>query len=360
MDSDRIYFDHNATSLLDIDVKKILLQEYANPSSLHKEGRQARNIVESARDDLLEAINAQDHEIIFTSSCTEANNTIFNSFSDHIHIVSSIEHPSIINASSSPILIPVTKNGDVDLNKFESILQETQQKFLVSVMTANNETGVIQPIKEISQLVHKYDGIIHTDAAQAFGKITTDITELDVDLMTISGHKCGAITGVGALIFRRDLSLNPLLKGGGQEKKLRAGTENVLAISSLQCITNKLSELITRMQEIMILRNKLETQILDISQDAIIFGKEVDRLPNTSFISMPNNSADLQLIHFDLNGIALGKGSACSAGTVKESSHVLEAMQTDKDKIKNALRVSLGYYTKATEVDKFVKLWGLL
>ena len=356
-----VYMDHNATALLDDDVKRILSLDYANPSSLHFPGQKARDIVEGARSDIVTAFNATDSELVFTSSGTEANNMIFHSFSSHIHIVSSIEHPSILKSAINPTLISVTDEGVVKLDELESVLKKLKmKKILVSVMMANNETGVIQPIREISKLTHDYCGIVHLDAAQGCGKIDVDMDELEVDMMSISPHKFGALKGVGALVFRKNLTMKPLIVGGGQENKLRAGTENVVSISSFGLMALKIPQLVQRMQEIEVMRDELEVKILDICPQVKIFSNKSKRLPNTSCIAMPNTLSGVQLMHFDQNRIAVGQGSACSSGVVGNRSHVLEAMGIRNENIENALRISLGYKNNKKDINKFVNCWKVL
>ena len=353
--------DHNATSVLDKDVQKNIKLDYANPSSLHLEGREARNIVENMRFEIIKVFNAVDSGLIFTGTATEANNMIFNSFCDYKHIISSVEHLSVLKSAFNPILIPVTDQGVVELNQLELIISELGTcKFLVSVMVANNETGAIQPIKLISQLTHKYGGVMHTDASQGCGKITIDMEELEVDLMSLSPHKFGCLSGFGILLFKSNLNLKALIFGGGQEKELRGGSENVIAISSFQFVGPKLLELINKMTLVQVLRDELEDKILDVYPAVKIFSKKINRLPNTTCIVMPNILSSEQLMYFDLNGIAVGSGSACSSGVLESASHVLSAMTHSCIDLRNAIRVSLGYDVNSKDIKRFANIWKQL
>ncbi len=357
----RLYFDHNATSLPDEGIAKFFSASYANPSSLHYEGRLARDFIETARANIIKIFcTSSNYDLLFVSSCTEANNMVFNSFSNHVHIVSAIEHSSVLSSALNPIIVPVNNEGVIDLNVLEDLIKKLEtDRFLVSIMLANNETGVIQPITEVSRIVNKYGGLVHTDAAQACGKVNVNVEELGVDMMSFSSHKFGGPTGVGALIFRKNIALKPLLVGGGQERKLRSGTENVASIVAFEFVTLKIPNLLGKMNEVKCLRDNIESRILSICSWVRIFSKKSSRLPNTSCISMPNVANDVQLMHFDLNGISVGKGSACSSGVVKKS-HVLYAMGVDELTISQAIRVSLGYSNNLKAVDRFVDSWNLV
>lgn len=353
--------DNNSTSVIDSGVHQYFSQQYGNPSSLHAEGRKARDIIENSRSNIMSIFNCQDAELVFTSSCTEANNMLFNSFNDYQQIISSVEHASILHSAVNPIYVPVNPQGYVDLNVLKSVISPFQGKdFIVSIMLANNETGVIQPIQEASKLVHRYGGIMHTDAAQGCGKILCDMQDLDVDIMSVSAHKLGGPIGIGALIFKRDIKIAPLIIGGGQEKKLRGGTENIPAIAAFEYIVLKIPTLIKKMKEVELLRDSLESEIISICPAVKIFGQGSQRVPNTSCIAMPNVNNDLQLMHFDLNGIAIGKGSACSSGVISNQSYVLKAMGVHDQELNTAIRISLSYGNTEGEIEKFVKCWSEL
>ena len=353
--------DHNATAITDEEVYSYLTNNYGNPSSLHAEGQKARHIVETARSNIIKVFNAQDAELVFTSSGTEANNMFFNSFTDYHHIISAIEHPSVLYSAIQPIFIAVNSAGITQIENLHSIIQNLpSKKFVVSVMLANNETGVIQPIKKIAQLVKEHGGIIHTDAVQGCGKIPIDMEDLGIDSMTVSAHKFGGCIGVGALIFKKNMNIKSLIMGGGQEKKLRSGTENVAAIAAFEHVAMKIPSLIEQMKSIVSLRNLIEDKICSACSEVKIFGKDSTRLPNTSCITMPHVTNDIQLMYFDLQGISLGKGSACSSGILDDGSHVLQAMGIIEQERRQAIRISLGYNNSGKDVNKLVKVWEML
>jgi cysteine desulfurase len=326
-----------------------------NASSPHKMGRMARTIVEDARRKIAEFVGCgDDYNVIFTSSGTEANNLALKGFDGQNLFVSEIEHPSVLNVRKKPdsIVIPVNEDGTVNIENLEKLLTIHRGKSLVSVMLANNETGIIQPIKEVVEVSKKWGAAVHTDAVQCFGKVKVDIKELGVDMLTISAHKFGGPQGVAALIVKKDIQLVPQTIGGGQEQNKRGGTENIAAIHGF----GKAVEIARVDEGIEFLRDALESEIRTFAPECIIFGENKDRLPNTSFIAMPDVSSETQLIHFDMNDIAVSAGSACSSGKI-ETSHVLKAMGVN-DKIAScAVRVSLGRHSTAADINLFVRVW---
>jgi cysteine desulfurase len=311
-----------------------------NPSSIHSAGRDARKLVEAARTKILKSVDAE--ALVFCSSGTESNNLAL--CQKPVHIISEIEHDSIYKATNTTCRIKVWQDGIVDLSHFEQLVSR-ETGGLVSIILANNETGVIQPIRELAALAKKYGHLVHTDAVQAFGKIPLGFKELGCDLMTISCHKIGGPVGVAALVHRKDLELVPFMKGGGQEKNKRPGTENVPAIIGFAAS----ADLPKQSSE---LRDYLEGEIEKLG--GVIVGKNSPRIPNTSCIIMPNMDAATQLIHFDTNGICVSSGSACSSGKV-EVSRTLQAMGIAN--AKNAVRVSIGWNTARAEIDLFIKQW---
>ena len=362
--ADLVYFDHNSTAPMLRDVELAVsevMQMPLNASSLHTIGRRAKGLVEDARTKLRALLNlGREYRIVFTSSATEANSLAILGLRDISKITSVIEHDSVLH-NVGVGSIPVNPDGVIDIASAERIIEDVALKnsgarFLVSVMTANNETGVVQPIAEIAELAHKYGGIFHTDATQAVGKIPLDFTCMDIDIATISGHKFGAPIGIGALIYREDIELMPNYFGGGQEYRIRPGTHNVPAIYGLgvACDLVKQRGFDSRIED---LRNYLEDSILRIAPAAIVFGKNVKRLPNTSMISMPDVPAATQVIHFDTNGIMVSAGSACSSGKV-DLSNILLAMGYSESIANSAIRVSLGHRNNKAEIDKFVKIWA--
>ncbi|AAS14399.1 aminotransferase, class V [Wolbachia endosymbiont of Drosophila melanogaster] len=357
-----VYADYNATAPISENVKKsifeVLLKQTLNPSSLHKRGQEARKILQDARDNVRGAIGvSSDKEIVFTSGATEANNLVMRGIAGYLHIISAIEHPSILNSACNPYIIPVNQEGIVDFLELEKILSELKgNKAIVSVMMANNETGVIQPIEEIAEIAHKFGAICHTDTAQSVGKIKVNMEDLGVDLLTLSAHKFGGVAGSGVLIFNKELAIEPIIIGGGQEKGFRGGTENIVAIAGLSAALQNIPDLLSKMDEVKELRDQLECELLNLASDIRIFGKNSKRLPNTSFIYMPGVKSDVQLMHFDLNHIAVSNGSACSSGKV-EPSHVLLAMGATKEQAECSIRISIGPETKPQDIKKIVDCW---
>ncbi len=359
---ERYYFDHNATSPILPQVKNAVLEamdEISNPSSVHWFGRRARARIDDARKKLLEIVNAKDMRAIFTSSGTEANNMALRGITKGNILVSAIEHASVIKLSTEDSYIAVDKNGIVDKNSLEDILAKNKdKKFIISVMLANNEVGVIQPIAQITEIAKKYGALVHSDAVQALGKINLDVLDLGVDMLTISGHKFGAPQGVGAILFKKNIELNPLMIGGGQEWGFRAGTENVAAIYGLSVALDNLASK-SQISNIEKLRNYLEERVKLISPQAKIFASKVARLPNTSCITMPNVNSQTQLIEFDTKGFAVSSGSACSSGKVTIS-HVLNAMDVVKEDSSCAIRISLGRENTKQQIDEFISVWDNL
>ncbi|BEP32365.1 MAG: cysteine desulfurase family protein [Wolbachia endosymbiont of Drosophila biauraria] len=357
-----VYADYNATAPISENVKKsifeVLLKQTLNPSSLHKRGQEARKILQDARDNVRGAIGvSSDKEIVFTSGATEANNLVMRGIAGYLYIISAIEHPSILNSACNPYIIPVNQEGIVDFLELEKILSELKEKkAIVSVMMANNETGVIQPIEEIAEIAHKFGAICHTDTAQSVGKIKVNMEDLGVDLLTLSAHKFGGVAGSGVLIFNKELAIEPIIIGGGQEKGFRGGTENIVAIAGLSAALQNIPDLLSKMDEVKELRDQLECELLNLASDIRIFGKNSKRLPNTSFIYMPGVKSDVQLMHFDLNHIAVSNGSACSSGKV-EPSHVLLAMGATKEQAECSIRISIGPETKPQDIKKIVDCW---
>jgi cysteine desulfurase len=343
-----------------------------NASSVHAEGRAARRLIEDARAEVAALVGADPKNVTFTSGATEANMLALtpaieagNSKQRRDRLfVSAIEHPSVLCGGRFPSAaiekLPVTAEGVVDLAKLETALKKAERP-LVSVMLANNETGVIQPIAEIAEIVHAANELLHVDAVQAPGRIACDIATLGADLMTISSHKLGGPQGAGALIRRGDIHIaEPLLKGGGQERGLRAGTENVAAIAGFGAAAAvALAAKQADAAHMATLRDRLEAGIKAATPQAVIFGESVKRLPNTTLFSVPGMKAETAIISFDLNGIAVSSGSACSSGKV-QASHVLAAMGVPPELARGAVRVSLGWSSTQQDVERFLGTWIML
>ena len=372
MSKPRIYLDYNATAPVRPAAKLAVLaalDHVGNASSIHQEGRKARGLMEAAREQVAKLINAQSKEITFTSGGTESNNLVLASDLGALGkkqplaatLLSATEHPSLIKAqelSQRPVeLINVDDNGILDLDHLEQLLKTWQEKsdlpVLVSVMLVNNETGVIQPMQRIANLVHQYGGFIHADAIQALGKIAIDFENMNVDLLSLSSHKIGGPQGAGALVIRLGMLVDSYVKGGGQELGLRAGTENIPAISGFGAAAKECADELKNKNQYNEMRQSLEVKIKQISPDVTIFAEAVDRVATTSCFAIKGLTAERALMSLDLAGIAISSGSACSSGKVSQS-HVLKAMGINDDVALCALRLSFGWNTKPQELDVFI------
>lgn len=357
----RIFLDYNATSPMLAEVKKQLFEIYEKPlnaSSVHGSGRDARFIVENARREIKRLTGASDdkYRLVFTSSGTEANNMILKCCKVNNIIVSAIEHVSVLSVIDGVKKIKVNKTGVVCLQDLREKLAKCEGKTLVSVMLANNETGVIQQIEKIAKLVHENDNFLHVDAVQGFGKIDADMQKLGADAITISAHKIGGLQGAAALIFDKKLRVESLLCGGSQEMGYRAGTENVAAIHAFGVAAKVAIGNLSDMERVRNLRDELEEDIKAIDESVTIAGEKAERLPNTSYVSMPFIGSETQLMHFDLAGFEVSAGSACSSGKIGVS-HVLQEMELS---VANFIRISIGAQTTKEELNKFVKEWQKL
>ena len=364
------YLDHNATSPLRASARAAMqtaLDGGGNASSVHGPGRAARARIDQAREQVAKLANVSASSVIFTSGGSEANclalkGAVAGALAAEDRItrlfVSAIEHASVrataaALSESIPGLklntIPVTRDGVIDLAAFRLQLMQGKGRALVSVMAANNETGVIQDLAALKQVLAT-DGsegvLLHVDAVQAIGRIPI---AFDADYMTISAHKLGGPQGAGALIVKDEAPLAPLINGGGQESGRRAGTENVAAIAGFGAAAQDASDL-SDMQRVSSLRDRFEAELLHLAPDAVIFGRGAARLPNTSNFAIPRLSAETALIALDLDGVAVSSGSACSSGKVRPS-HVLAAMGVDETLARGGLRVSFGWSSKDEDVD---------
>jgi cysteine desulfurase len=353
----KIYLDYNATTPMLPVAKEAVLQlmdKAYNPSSTHACGREAKAILEQARKSVRNAIGADDdrYQVVFTASGTESNNIALNSFPHTI--ASCIEHPSILQIIGQGVL-PVDNNGVVILEDAEKIIAQAKSPFLVSVMAANNEVGTIQPIKELAALTHKYGGKFHTDASQAIGKIPFSADEVGADLITVTSHKLGGGAGAAALVFDKSIDIKPIMRGGGQEFRYRPGTQNVAAIAGFASACDNIHRYF-KADNIADMRNQLESKILHYAPDALVLAGAVKRLPNTSCIYMPGVASETQVMHFDLKGIALSAGSACSSGKISLP-HVPMSMGLSEAMARQTIRVSLGFYTTQEDIAEFVKAW---
>lgn len=363
---EKIFFDNNATTKLLEEVSKAMFAVYQKPlnaSSIHSFGREANKICNEAREQITQLLNAKNYSIIFTSGGTEANNLAIFGLNNFEIITSKLEHPSIYEPAlkKNYSLITVENDGIINLVDLENTIAKSKSpNFLVSLMLANNETGAIQPVKEAAKLVHAKNGLIHSDLAQAIGKMKVDLEDLNIDLATISAHKIGGPQGVGALLVRKGIDLEPLIIGGGQESGKRAGTLNVAGIAGFGKACDIAENHIQQSHKIENLRNYLEEKLQEIGEEKIkIFSKNIKRIPNTSLVSTKGISNQIQLIDFDLNGIAVSIGSACSSGSAKPS-RVLQAMNQEIDTINSTIRISLGLENNKEEIDKFLEIYQKL
>ncbi len=354
------YLDHNATAPLRraaADAMAGAQGEWGNPSSVHGHGRAARRLVEEARAEVAALAGARAEQIVFTSGGTEATDrAIRGPGRDRGRarvLVSAIEHPSVLEAADGIETISVDGDGVVDLDALSRLLAAGGDRpTLVSVMLANNETGVLQPVAGVAALAREAGALIHCDAVQAAGRIALDMGALGVDMLTLSAHKIGGPKGVGALIVAGDVALDPVLRGGGQERGRRAGTENVPGIAGFGAAAELAAREIGAAQELAILRDALEERVLGAIPGSRIVGAGVDRLPNTSCIAVAGLSAETQVMALDLAGFAVSAGAACSSGKVSPS-HVLRAMGLGDEIAGCAIRVSLGAGNSRADIEAF-------
>ncbi|MHA1597406.1 MAG: cysteine desulfurase family protein [Alphaproteobacteria bacterium] len=358
----QVYLDHNATTTPRPEAVQAMtsaLAEASNPSSVHRFGRLAREIVEDARLAVAALINGEPDDVIFTSGGTEANNLAIVGCGRNRVLVSAVEHPSVLNCDCQSI--PVDGDGIVDLARLDSMLIADDTPALVSVMLANNETGVIEPVSEAAEIAHRHGALIHSDAVQAAGKIGVDFKALGVDMMSLSAHKIGGAAGTGALIATERVRavLKPAAFGGGQERGLRPGTENLAGIAAFGAAASVALANLNDSARIADLRDRLEAGVRDIASEATILGGAVERLPNTACFNMPACDSDTQVMALDLAGVAISAGSACASGKAKASG-VLKAMGVDDETAKSTIRVSLGWDSKQADVEAFLDAWGEL
>jgi len=370
---ERVYLDWNATTPLRPEARDAMAVVWdlcGNPSSVHAEGRQARKLVEDARARVAAAVGALPRNVVFTSGGTEANALALTSglrrgsgLPAERLVVSAIEHASVLAGGRFPPeaieTVGVTGSGLLDMDRLRAML-EGRHPALVSLMLANNETGAVQPVAEAGEMVHAANGLLHVDAIQAFGKIPFDLNEMNVDLMTLSAHKIGGPKGAGAVVLAEGvLGFEPLLRGGGQELGRRAGTENVAGIAGFGAAVNAaMGSLGSDAIRLESLRNRLENGLRDTT-DMIVFADGAPRLPNTTLFTVPGLKAETAVIGFDLAGVAVSSGSACSSGKVQPS-HVLEAMGFGPELAQGAVRLSLGWSTSDADIDRCLKAWRKL
>jgi cysteine desulfurase NifS len=361
-----IYLDNNATTRLDPAVRDAMLpyldESHGNPSSIHSRGRKAGEAVENARRQVAKLIHARPREIIFTGGGSESDNTAIKGIAvslrkkgDHI-VTSSAEHPAVLEACAylektgfKVTYLDVDSCGSIDPTSLEKAI--TAKTILVTLMMANNEVGTILPLKELCLTAHKKNVLFHTDAVQAAGKITVDVRDLDVDLLSLSGHKYHGPKGVGALYLKKGVEIEPLIHGGKQETALRAGTHNVPAIVGLGKASEVAFRSLGEFVGVKTLRDRLEKGIVDIVPDARLNGPEDGRLPNTLNMTLPRLRGESLVIALDQHGVALSSGSACKSGS-PEPTHVLLAMGRSEEDAHCSVRFSLSRFTTEKDIEE--------
>ena len=369
----RTYLDWNATAVLREESRAAMhaaMELCGNPSSVHGEGRTARRLVEIAREQVAALIGAKPGNVVFTSGGSEANAL---ALTPHIRVggdsslrdrllVSAIEHASVLGGGrfgrNQIETFKAGPTGEIDLEDLASKLKGSERP-LVSLMAANNETGVIQPLKAVADLVHGAGGILHVDAVQAAGRVPFDLEAAQADFVTISAHKIGGPTGTGALIKRGDACniAEPLIRGGGQEGGARGGTENVLGIVGFGAAAKAVHrQLDAEQKRLRGLRDRLEAGLRAATPDVVIFGEQAERLPNTVLFALAGVKAETALIALDLDGVAVSSGSACSSGKVAPS-HVLTAMGVSGALTSAAIRVSFGFSTNDNDIEVLLGAW---
>lgn len=355
-----VYLDYNSGAPVRPEVAAEMLQALAdpgNPSSVHAFGRAARARIEAARRSLAGLVGADPAGIVFTSGGTEANALALRGCGRSRRLVSAIEHPSVLEAAPEAERIPVTPDGTVDLTALEALLAAETRPALVSLMLANNETGIVQPVAEAARIAHAHGAWLHCDAAQAVGRIEVSLGELQADIITVSAHKAGGPAGIGALIQADPTrNLAPILLGGGQERRRRAGTENVAGIAGLGVAARLAAEDLKGAAELAALRGRLEREALARVPEAVVIGADRERLPNTVCLALPGVEARTQVMALDLAGVAVSAGAACSSGKT-DAGHVLAAMGLDERLRSSAIRVSLGWASGDGDVDAFLAAW---
>lgn len=358
---DTLYLDYNATTPVKPAVAALVCEVLGivgNASSVHGFGRNARRRVETAREQVAALAGTNPNQVVFTCGATESNNAVLKQFQGRRIFVSAIEHPAVRNALPDLEFIPVTRDGVVDLDAFGKMLESGAPPALISVMMVNNETGVIQPIAEIAKMAkarHK-DVFVHTDAVQAAGRMKVEFPALYIDYMSLSAHKMGGPQGVGALISAPGAPMAKLLHGGGQEKRQRAGTENVAGIAGFGLAAELALADMANYQTLALWRERMEAALKAAAPEMNVYGRNAPRVANTTALCLAGMPAETQLMSLDLEGIAVSSGSACSSGAFKPSP-ILQAMGASDVEASSTLRISTGWGTKESDIDRFIEAW---
>ncbi|MDI6886504.1 MAG: cysteine desulfurase family protein [archaeon] len=362
--------DHNATTYIDPEVQQAMVDCiencFGNPSSIYKEGRASKLAMDSARRSIAHLLNCTAKRIVFTGGGSEANNLVikgltFANWNGKNHIITaSIEHSSVLEPCKwleksffQITYLPVDRTGRVNPKDLEAAIRP--ETLLVSIMTANNETGTIQPVAELARIAKKHGVLFHTDATQAIGKIPIDVKELDVDFLTISGHKIYGPKGIGALYMKKGIALDPLIDGGKQEGGLRSGTENIIGVVGLGKACELARQHLSQMERVHQLRDRLEQGIKDLIPEARLNGHETERLPNTINMTLPGLRGESIVLALDQKGVSISSGSACHSGS-PEPSHVLLAMGLSEEEAHCSVRISLGIRNTIEEIDRTLAL----
>lgn len=376
--TERAYLDWNATAPLREQARAAMaaaMEVVGNPSSVHAEGRAARQILEEARARVATAVGAEPRNVIFTSGGSEANAIALSRAIEHagatcdVAIASDIEHVSVLAGGDFPTVhrFRAGRDGVASLGDLQACLDAAAGKGakgakpLVALMAANNETGVIQPVREAAEMAHAAGGLLHVDAVQALGKILLDIRQLGADLLSVSAHKIGGPMGVGALVLGSEaVHVRGSRFGGGQERNRRGGTENLVGIAGFGAAAEAaVHDLESEARRLSALRQRLENGLKAIWPETIIFGEKASRVANTLQFAVPGLRAQTALMALDLDGIAVSSGSACSSGTMKFS-EVVRAMGYELEIAEGAVRVSMGWSTSEAEIDRFLNAWRKL
>ncbi|MER2520075.1 MAG: cysteine desulfurase family protein [Bdellovibrionales bacterium] len=358
-----IYLDYNATAPMKPAVRAAVaeaMERYGNASSVHRFGRIVRRHIEDARANVAALVGVKSAQVIFTSGGTESNNLAVRNVQQGARIAtSSIEHESILSNAAGAPRIPANEQGIIDLEQAKAIMRGLPSRSLVSVMLVNNETGIIQPVARIAEIARAQGHYTHTDAVQAAGRLPVDFDSLGADYLSLSAHKIGGPQGVGALIVSERVlaSFTPLLRGGGQEMNRRPGTENVPGIAGFGAAAQLAADDLRDMPRLAQLRDRFEKRLQEIGgEDVEIIGKSAPRVANTACLVTEGMVGETQVMAMDLEGVAVSAGAACSSGKVKPS-HVLLAMGLPEARAKSGLRVSLGWKTEASDIERCVAAW---
>lgn len=367
MTNTRTYLDHNATEPLRVEAREAMLSAldvFGNPSSVHREGRAARAIIESAREQVAALVNARPGEVVFTSGATESNAFAIAGRPWSAVLIGNAEHSAVLaparRLSAPRTELPCRADGVQDLSGVDDWvagLPKSDLPAFASLGLANGETGALQPVSELVAMLAAHSVVVHSDAVQATGRIPVDFQALGLSLMSLSAHKMGGPKGIGALVIRDGTPLDALLAGGGQERRRRAGTENVIAIAGFGAAAAASRRDLSTVARIRALRDGLEAALTRTSSQSVLISAAAERLPNTTVVAMPGKLAETLVIKLDLAGIAVSAGAACSSGKVG-TSHVLEAMGVAPEIARGAVRVSLGPGSTEEDVKKFVVAWN--